>query len=205
MSPLVPVLLGAGAAWMMLGPPGPRRRRRPEPSARSTAPPDWLLPVFAALGAGGAAALFVGGPRGVLLGLGAAVATGAWVRRLETPAARRRRERLERDLPHAVDLLAACLVAGRAPGQAVAEVAAALDGPLHAELSLVGGPAQARRRPGERLAGGRARTRSSAPSAAAWPAWPRPARPSPMRRRGWPRTCAATHAHGWRREPAPSV
>jgi Flp pilus assembly protein TadB len=96
-----------------------------------------LLPVAAALGAGCATALFVSGPYGVLLGLGAAAATGAWVGRLETPAGRRRRERLEADLPHAVDLLSACLAAGRAPGQAVAEVAAALDGPLREELGLV--------------------------------------------------------------------
>ena len=138
MSPLVPVLLGAAAVWLALSLPGPPRRRAPGSPARTSGPPDWLLPVAAALGAGSAAALFVGGSRGVLLGLGASVAAGLWVRRLETPAARRRRERLEADLPHAVDLLAACLAAGSAPGQAVSEVAAALDGPLHVELTLVG-------------------------------------------------------------------
>ena len=137
MSRLVPVLLAATAVWVALSRPHPRRRTRAGSARRASGAPDWLLPVAASLGAGCAVALFVGGSRGVLLGVGAAAATGAWVRRMETPAARRRRERLEADLPHAVDLLAACLAAGRAPGQAVAEVAAALDGPLHDELALV--------------------------------------------------------------------
>jgi Flp pilus assembly protein TadB len=137
MSPLAPVVLATAAAWLAMSPPHRNPRRRNRTSPVSAGAPDWLLPVSAALGAGAAAALFVGGSRGVLLGLAAAVATGAWVRRLETPAARRRRERLEADLPAAVDLLAACLTAGRAPGEALPEVAAALDGPLHSELSLV--------------------------------------------------------------------
>jgi Flp pilus assembly protein TadB len=137
MSPLVPVMLAAAAAWLAVRPPHRRRHRRPRTSAPPRTGPDWLLPAGAALGAGAATALFVGGSRGLLLGLVAALATGGWVRRLETPAARRRRERLEADLPHAVDLLAACLAAGRAPGEALSEVAAALDGPLHTELGLV--------------------------------------------------------------------
>ena len=137
MSPLVPVLLAAAAGWMALSPPRPRRQPPSGSAARGSGPPDWLLPAAAALGSGCAAALLVGGSHGVVVGLAAAVATGTWVRRLETPSARRRRERLEADLPHAVDLLAACLAAGRAPGQAVAEVAAALDGPLSEELARV--------------------------------------------------------------------
>ncbi len=137
MSPLVPPLVAAVAVWVALSRPLPRRRTGAGPAGRAAGAPGWLLPVAASLGAGCAAAVFVGGSRGFLLGIGAAAATGAWVRRMETPAARRRRERLEADLPHAVDLLAACLAAGRAPEQAAAEVAAALDGPLHDELDLI--------------------------------------------------------------------
>jgi Flp pilus assembly protein TadB len=69
----------------------------------------------------------------------ALVAAGTWigVARMEAPAARRRREQMEAGLPHAVDLLVACLASGSAPGTAVAEVADALDGPLREELTGV--------------------------------------------------------------------
>ena len=53
--------------------------------------------------------------------------------RLEPAAVRRRSERIVADLPLAVDLLAACLRAGRPPQAAVGTVSRALSGPL-AEL-----------------------------------------------------------------------
>lgn len=108
----------------------------PAPGAART-PPPWLLPAVAATTAGAGAWLLVGGPAGPPSG--ALVAAFAWVAvgRMEAPADRRRREQLEAGLPLAVDLLAACLAAGQAPGTAVAEVADALEGPLHDELAGV--------------------------------------------------------------------
>jgi len=92
-----------------------------------------------ALAAGSVAigtAVFVGGdiglPAGALVGVAVWVAVG----RMESPQARRRRERLESELPHAVDLLAACLAGGLAPGPAVEQVALAVGGPVGEELRL---------------------------------------------------------------------
>jgi pilus assembly protein TadC len=56
--------------------------------------------------------------------------------RAESPAARRRREQLERDLPIAVHLLGACLAAGAATTNALEDVAAALPGAVADELVL---------------------------------------------------------------------
>ncbi|TDD15119.1 type II secretion system protein [Kribbella turkmenica] len=50
--------------------------------------------------------------------------------RLEPSAARQRNNHLTADLPLAVDLLAACLRAGRLPQQALTTVATAIPGPL---------------------------------------------------------------------------
>lgn len=123
----------AVAAWIRA--PTTLRRRRAVRSPSTT--PDWTLPALAAAGAGCAAVLLVGGPYGGVLGAGLAIGTWLVVRRLETPAARRRRERLEASLPHAVDLITVCLAAGRAPGPALELVAETVDGPLREELELV--------------------------------------------------------------------
>lgn len=92
---------------------------------------------MAALAIGLAAGAFAGGVVGAVLG--PVVGVGAWVYlgRLEPAEARRRRERLEADLPHVVDLLAACLAGGQAPGAAVGHVAASLGGPVAEELALI--------------------------------------------------------------------
>ncbi|CAN5221466.1 hypothetical protein BH18ACT9_BH18ACT9_13440 [soil metagenome] len=81
-----------------------------------------------------AAAMFLGG--GLGLGVGAAAGAGFWVAvgRLESPPVRLRRERLEAELPHAVDLLAACLAGGHPPGNAAEQVAEAVEGPVGEEL-----------------------------------------------------------------------
>lgn len=81
--------------------------------------------------------VLVGHPVGILL---AAVAGGvAWrlAGRLESPAARRRRERLRADLPLVVDLMSACLAVGLSPSVALRRVAAAVEGPATAELDGV--------------------------------------------------------------------
>ncbi len=78
---------------------------------------------------GGVAGLTVGGPVGLL----------AWlaIRRMEAPAARRRREELESVLPHVVDLLAACLSAGHALAPALTEIGRAVGGPVAEELGVL--------------------------------------------------------------------
>lgn len=80
---------------------------------------------------------FLGGAAGVVAGCAGFL--GAWwvLGRAESPAARRRRDRLSRDLPVAVDLIGACLAAGRAPESALLVVAEAVGGPVAEELLLV--------------------------------------------------------------------
>lgn len=79
--------------------------------------------------------LFVGGVRGCAAAPVVACAANAYLAKAEAQAAaRRRRARLVADLPTAADLLAACLLAGAAPVDAVAAVATAVGGPLGAEL-----------------------------------------------------------------------
>lgn len=81
--------------------------------------------------------LFVGGPAAPL----AAAVTGgaAWwfLARTESPADRRTRREIRRDLPHLVDLLAAALRSGATPGEGVRLACAALPGPAAARLAGV--------------------------------------------------------------------
>lgn len=130
----LPAGLAALAVAVALRPPV-RLPAAPPSMGTSRTIPSWSLPVGAALSAGCAVALLVGGAFGLATGGLAAAAAFAGVRRMETPAARRRREQLEAGLPHVVDLLSACLAAGQAPGAAIEEIAAAVDGPLRDELA----------------------------------------------------------------------
>ena len=79
----------------------------------------------------------VGLPAGALLAPVAAALTWWLTGRMESPATRRRRDRIRADLPHVVDLLAATLAAGLAPDVALQRVCAALDGPVVEELATV--------------------------------------------------------------------
>ena len=78
--------------------------------------------------------------RGGLVGLAAAalavLVTWRVLGNVETPAAVRRRTRVEGELPAAVDLLVAAFEVGAAPGEALAVVGSALGGPMGEELSL---------------------------------------------------------------------
>jgi Flp pilus assembly protein TadB len=92
----------------------------------------------AALGVGAGVALLVGSGTGMLLGVLAVWPAFRWLSRLEPAASRRHREAVERDLPLLVDLLAACLRAGQAPGPALSAVTASLEpGPLRQECAGV--------------------------------------------------------------------
>jgi Flp pilus assembly protein TadB len=78
-----------------------------------------------------------GGLAGLGIGVAAAVASWRALSKLESPAAVRRREELQRDLPTAVHLLGACLVAGAATDTALASVAEGMSGAVGTELALV--------------------------------------------------------------------
>ena len=106
------------------------------PSASRAADGTYLRLVVSVSVAAGVLVLvghLVGAAAGALLGL----VTWRLTSRMESPAVRRRRERLSADLPHLVDLLSACLTAGLAPSAAVEQVAAAMEGPAAEELHAV--------------------------------------------------------------------
>lgn len=83
------------------------------------------------------AVLFVGGPVGAAVGLLAGLLCWWLTGRMEPSSVRRRRERLVASVPHAVDLMAACLAAGLSPGAAVQQLAEVVDAPLADELGAL--------------------------------------------------------------------
>ncbi|MFD3547565.1 type II secretion system F family protein [Streptomyces sp. NPDC058655] len=105
----------------------------------------WAAPAGAAL----AGWVLAGGVVGLLVGGAAALGVWRWQARARPPAGVDRRE-VERQLPLAADLLAACLAAGAAPVEAAEVVGEALGGPVGeglaragAELRLGGEPSSA--------------------------------------------------------------
>lgn len=143
MSPSVPatawlaaVLVGLGVLLVWPRSASTRPRERPPAARAQRALLLTLRPVLTPLGfmAGWA---FFGGIVGVVLGLVGAGVVWVVLGRTEDPAARRRRERLAQELPVGVDLLAACLVAGAAPEQALGAVGMALGGPVGEEFLLI--------------------------------------------------------------------
>lgn len=149
-------VLTVGAVALLLPPPAPRRALRarsaadggngpvggpgpppdgePDPSAASPLQRYALL--WGVVGGGGVA-LLLGGLVGLAAGVATAVLLVRTVRRAETPAARRRREELEAALPAVVDLVAAALAAGAAPGPALAVVSRSWGGAVAHELDRV--------------------------------------------------------------------
>jgi Flp pilus assembly protein TadB len=140
---LTAALLGALAAALMVRQWVPRRLVGVTGSVPSRSFDSgkgsrwWASPAVAAVLAAVAVLQLVDPPLGLLLGAGAGVAAHRWVSRAESSADRRRYEQLTRDLPHAVDLLVACLAVGRPPAAALSVVASALRGPLAQELRAV--------------------------------------------------------------------
>jgi Flp pilus assembly protein TadB len=137
-------VLATVAAVMLATTPSSRGRLRslrqedPSPPATARRRSALLTPRSAACAVAGlGTALTVTGRLGVLLG--GAVAVAAWVvtGRLEPAAVRQRREALAAALPLGVDLLAACLLVGRPPAEALQVVARAVGGPLADELGVV--------------------------------------------------------------------
>ena len=117
----------ASGAWPV------RDHARPATSAPSGA----RLRVLAAIAVGAATAVLLGQTVGLLLAPVAAVVTWRWMGSVESRRSRRRREALDRGLPLAVDLIAACLAVGASPAGALAEVAAAVEPPMSEELAAV--------------------------------------------------------------------
>jgi Flp pilus assembly protein TadB len=95
-----------------------------------------LLRDVGALGAAAAVLLLVPGTAGppvsVVVGVLVWRRSGQW----EGSGARRRRARVDADLPHVVDLLVATVTVGADPGDALGRVSAVVGGPTADELSV---------------------------------------------------------------------
>jgi len=156
----VPLLLasaasaGLAAGLSVAGAPVlPRRGARAPSAPTAGAPPTagWLhrhRPLWSLLGGAGAFVV-LGGPLAPVAAVGAAVAVWVVIARAEPADLRHRRAELRRDLPHLVELFAATLRSGAAPGDGVAIAAAALPGaaadrlvPVAARLALGLDPGQ---------------------------------------------------------------
>ena len=129
--------LAAALALALLAPSLPRASPVSglveQPAPQESTGPAWGRPALAVL-AGVGAALLVGGTPGLVAAPAAAVVAWVVLARSEPTAARRRRERVARDLPHVVTLLAATLRSGATPAEALRLVARALPGPATERL-----------------------------------------------------------------------
>lgn len=112
-----------------------RRSPAPDPEEGAALLRRWRLPLMALAVVAGWTV--VGGVLGVLAGAVAGRIAWGVLGRAEGPAAVRRREQLERDVPIAVHLLGAALVAGSDPVTALSAVAEAVRGPAGEELRIV--------------------------------------------------------------------
>lgn len=129
----MPATLSAATAvaitTYLLTPPRPNLRRlttNPRSTRTQTPRLHRLTAVITALGA----LLLIGFPWGVVPALVAYYAIPRALSRLEPAATKQRTAKITRDLPLAVDLLTACLRAGRPPQHALTLVATAVPGPL---------------------------------------------------------------------------
>ena len=91
--------------------------------------------------------MLIGGLPGVICGAGIGVVVLVIGRRREPGEVRRRQARITADLPFAVDLMVACLRAGRPISAAVQAAAEAIGGPLGERLAWVNGQLRLGARP----------------------------------------------------------
>jgi Flp pilus assembly protein TadB len=151
---LLPQLLAAGLAAGAVGLAVPRsadvRRLRDRAGLLASAPPgshpfspqadvgtDDLVGRhrgLVSLLAGAAPVLLLGGVAGVVVGVVVLVVVFRMLGSREPAHERRRRELVDRGLPQVVDLLAVTLASGASPSAALSAVAAAVEGPVAAEL-----------------------------------------------------------------------
>ncbi|MCX5146337.1 type II secretion system F family protein [Streptomyces sp. NBC_00320] len=122
----------------------PERRAPVFGSVIRVAVAAWAGPAGALL----AAWVLVGGLPGVLAGCGAAIGVWRWLRRTRPPAGVDL-QAVERQLPFAADLLAACLAAGAAPVEAAEVVGESLGGPVGERLALAGAELRLGGEPGD--------------------------------------------------------
>lgn len=90
-----------------------------------------------AVAAGGSTALVVGGPGGLALGILLTVAVPRVVARLPSGSQQRSRASTARDLPFALDLVAACLTAGAPMSEAISTVSRQIGPPVEHILDQV--------------------------------------------------------------------
>ncbi len=136
----VVVLLVFGSVWWGWGGADGRalQRRIVDPSfSRGSSRPagplwieDWRSRGLACAGSAALAGWALGGPFLAGAGLLSGLWMSRWVGRMESPATARDREQVARDLPLAIDLLAACTAAGQPVDRALAAVGQAVGGPL---------------------------------------------------------------------------
>ena len=129
-------MLTTFGAVLLAGPVRPRL-----PSSRVSAGPTrrrgtWRRPGLSLLASAGAA-LFVGGPYAVMVGVIAGSGCWWWLGTVEPAEVRRARAAVRRDLPAVVHLLGAALRSGAAPADAVRIACAALPGPAAERLDGV--------------------------------------------------------------------
>ncbi len=135
----IAALLTFGSVWLGLSRPG--RRSLARVAARDASRPvgrrlgvavidDARLRGLACGGSAAVAGWALGGAVVAVTGLLVGVAIARWVGRLESPGTAHEREAVARDLPLAVDLLAACVAVGQPVDRALAVVAQAVGGPL---------------------------------------------------------------------------
>jgi Flp pilus assembly protein TadB len=135
--PAAAVAVAAAVPPHPAGPPAPEHRPAPRTITAAKAGPSPAVRAALAAAAACGALVLVGHLVGGLLALLAAAVVWRLSGRMESPAARRRREGLRADLPHVVDLMSACLAVGLSPPAALGRILEALDGPVVDELSGV--------------------------------------------------------------------
>ena len=125
------MLLGLAAAVLLHRPRTASRLAdaMPRPPTRPAQPRPDRFPQVACVVAGLALALLLTAPAGFVLGLAVGVGGPRVLRQLEPRQLRQEAAQLARDLPLALDLLAACLSGGAALATSVRAVADAVPGP----------------------------------------------------------------------------
>lgn len=152
-------LLAAYAAYVWVGPPPriDRGRTRAGRTAPHVSPAIGVAVLIAV-----ASITLLGFGVGVVVALVAAPVGAHVVGRLESAEARRRRERVERDMPLMLDLTVAALEAGQSSAGALRLAGHAMGGPLGDDLAEIAGRLELGRDP-ELLWGAVGRNRSMAP------------------------------------------
>jgi Flp pilus assembly protein TadB len=138
----VAVVAAACTAWLVAGPSRPARsaavgssaHRRRRSERLSLVEDDRARAAVCAAGCAVLGSAVLGGLVGAALGVVAGLLLGRVLGRLEPPSVARRRLRIEHDLPVALDLLAACAIAGLPVMTALPTVASAVGGPLGGRL-----------------------------------------------------------------------